>query len=562
MNITENEPNQKYITQLKDVEDNLIDLLPTQLNLQAFPKPQPTPFFMSMDGIPIQEQITWIIPAIQVPGLAEKPETKSIGVGGGSYSLHLRNVLKSSGIYALSSVATPLVALVLAPFLTRNLSHTDYGSLAVINTAIALLAGITQLGLWTAFLRSYTYDYESRIDRLGVVSTVVVLLLLASVPTTLVIMLIAPWIGSLLLSSPHYSNYIGMAALVVLLQNLAVPGLAWMRAENRAVLFALISTVNLLINLITTIILVGVLHMGVVGSLIGTGCGYGFVVACTLPFIVLRAGVRVRADIAYGLLTFGLPNVSSYISLWMLQLADRFLLAHLRSLSETAIYTVAYSLGGVMSVLVLSPFSMAWTAAQFIVAKRDDAKDIFQLVFRWFSIVLFFAAYALSLVGVFVLNAFFPQSYHVASSIIPIITLSTLFYGVYNFLTLGISIRKKTWLSIVFTAVAALVNIGLNIFFIPLYGSMGAAIATLLAYMLLALLTYIVNQRIYPVPFEIGIFSIALCIGTALYLGSTFLAQAQTTSVAWGIHISALCLYGCGLALLGKLWGRSPKNKY
>src|SRR6266705_2057934 len=57
------------------------------------------------------------------------------------------NLVKRSGAYALGSIASPMVSLVLAPFLTHSLSHADYGVLAVINTLIALAAGITQLGL-------------------------------------------------------------------------------------------------------------------------------------------------------------------------------------------------------------------------------------------------------------------------------------------------------------------------------------------------------------------------------------------------------------------------------
>ena len=554
MNRIESEKNQRHDSRSQQGEKDVFDQFVTQPRLRAFSAPPPTPTFLLMDGVAFEEQATWIIPVIQAP--TQKPiklETASLGVGG--YSSQLRSVLKSSGIYALASLATPIVALVLAPFLTRTLSHADYGSLALINTAIALLAGITQLGLWTACLRSYTYDYDTMRDRLDVLSTVVVLLVLVSVPIMLLIVIGAPWEASLLLKNSLQGNYISAAVLVVLLQNLAVPGLAWMRAENRAIAFAVLSISNLLLDFVITVVLVGFLHMGVVGSLLGTACGYAVVVICTLPLILLRAGVRIRVDIARGLLSFGLPSVSSYIALWMLQLVDRFLLAQLRSLSETAIYTVAYSLGGILSVLVLSPFSMAWSVAQFTVAKRDDASTIFRLVFRWYSIVLFFAAYALSLAAIFVLNTFFPLAYHVATPIIPIITLATLFYGIYNFLTLGMSIRRKNWFSVIFTTIAALVNIGLNLLFIPLYGSMGAAVATLLAYTLLACCMYVFNQRIYPVSFEITLFGVALGLGILFYLGSSFLAQEQKVSeVGWTIQFFSLFLYGICLLCLGKFW--------
>src|SRR5439155_19774136 len=117
------------------------------------------------------------------------------------YASQIRNLVKKSGIYALASMASPLISLVLAPFLTHHLSLPDYGALAVLNTAIALLAGVTQLGLGSAFFRSYNYDYESQRDRLGVISTVVILLSLISIPTSITVMIAAPWLTTLLLNS-------------------------------------------------------------------------------------------------------------------------------------------------------------------------------------------------------------------------------------------------------------------------------------------------------------------------------------------------------------------------
>src|SRR5689334_12141296 len=60
-------------------------------------------------------------------------ETQNLhGVG---YIAHIRRLIKNLGIYTLSQLAAPLATLILAPFLTRNLSHADYGALAVLNTA-------------------------------------------------------------------------------------------------------------------------------------------------------------------------------------------------------------------------------------------------------------------------------------------------------------------------------------------------------------------------------------------------------------------------------------------
>src|SRR5207244_4189503 len=148
---------------------------------------------------------------------------------------------------------------------------------------IALVTGVTQFGLGSSFFRAYNYDYESEHDRLGVISTVVVLLSLISIPVTIAALLTAPWLSQLLFQRSAFSDPVRLCALAILMQNLAVPGFAWLRAENHTISFSTLSIVNLLFNLGATIILVGVLHMGISGSLIATGGGYAVIVTCMLP---------------------------------------------------------------------------------------------------------------------------------------------------------------------------------------------------------------------------------------------------------------------------------------
>jgi O-antigen/teichoic acid export membrane protein len=504
---------------------------------------------VGVNGLPIDQLDTWIIPAVRYAREAPVSETKNAEVQG--YVSLIRDLVKSSIIYALSSAALPLVALVLTPFLAHSLSRTEYGALALLTTVIALASGVTQFGLSSSFFRAYNYDYESQLDRMRVISTVVVLLIILSIPVTIAAALMAPWLSQLLFGNSAFSSAIRLCALAVLMQNLAVPGFAWLRAERHAAGFSALSIANLIFNLGATLIFVGVLRMGIDGALLATGGGYAVVVACTLPVLILRAGLNLRRDIAWNVLSFGLPNVVNMMSIWVLQLSDRALLAHFGSLAQTASYSVAYSLGGVLGVVVLAPFQLAWPAIMFTIAKRADAARLFQLIFRWYSIVLLFTAYGLTLVGTFLLDVLFPPAYQSAAPIIPIIALSIMFYGAGNILGVGFGIKRKVWSAITFTTLAALVNVGLNLILIPLYGSMGAALSTLIAYAALALIRYIVNRRIYPVPFEMGIFLIATLAGTAIYIGSSLLSRPQGTYLAWGISLAALVVYGGCLASLG-----------
>ncbi|GCE20957.1 lipopolysaccharide biosynthesis protein [Dictyobacter kobayashii] len=389
------------------------------------------------------------------------------------YLLQLRSLLKSSGIYALASLASPLIALVMSPFLTHTLSHDDYGALAVLTTVIALAAGISQLGMGSAFFRTYSYDYESPQDKLKVLSTTVTILLLTALPLTILMFLCAPWLSQLLFETTLYADPIRYAAVVILLQNMSIPGYSWLRAENKALAYSILSIAYLLLNLLATVILVGPLHAGISGALLASGLGYALVVLLTIPVIIFRSGLLLYPRMAGNLLSFGLPLVSNFVSVWILQLSDRYLLSHFGSLSETASYSVAYTLGGVVSVVILSPFSLAWPTTMYSIAKKPAARETFQVIFHWFSIVLLLAAFGLSLLSTLLLTFFFPTAYHAAALVIPIISASLMFYGLYTIFNIGVSLKRKTWYAALFTCSAAILNVVLNLVLIPRYGAMG-----------------------------------------------------------------------------------------
>ena len=563
MNVFDKQPDRRGSTSPQLFEkdrSNLfpIDEFPTQVNIPA------VNIWGGEDSGAVDKMATWLLPAISLQYAADSiPPKSSPGIVASKDGLVglLLNLIKSSGVYAIASVTIPLVSLVIAPFLTHSLSPADYGILALLNTFIGLWAGLTQLGLASAFFRGYSYDYSSPRDKRGVLATSTTLLFLVSILTTIGAAVMAPFIANLLFGRSSLGNLVTLAAGVVLLQNLTIPGFSWLRAEGRALQYALLSIGSLLITLFATLVCVKILHLGIAGSLIASGGGYAAVAICTLPIIFLRAGIELRPDIACNLLGFGLPLVLNFFAYWVLQLVDRFLLSMYGSLIQVARYSVAYTLGSVLTVLVLAPFLLAWPTSMFAIARRKDAVQVFQQVFRWFSMFLLLAAFGLSLVGTIVLDLFFPVTYHSAAPIIPIIAMSNVFFGVYYMFMVGANIKRKTWLTAVFTTIAAVVNIALNLFLIPAYGAMGAAVATLLAYIVLAFSAYIVNQKIYPIPFEIGIFCIGLLLGSAFYMTGNFLAQAQEIYIAWGIYFAFFVLYGVCLACLGLLMMRSHKYK-
>lgn len=526
----------------------------TQTGLYALSAPF-SPSFANADTTLISDQQTWKLPVVSGPAKGHNRErpSETQKTGGENYRGLLRNLVKSSGIYAISSLTSPLVSLLLLPFVTHSLSHTDYGALAVLNTAIALVCSITTIGVDAVFARTYSLECKTRREQLDAISTLTLLLSLIMLPVLIVGVLFAPWLSTLLLNNGSYRTAIFVSVLLVPAQNLTIPGLIWLRVERRPLLYSITSIANCLIVAAATIILVGPLHMGIVGALVAVGLGNLMVAACTLPPILFRAGFHLRLTVVVSMLALGVPYAVNYVTTWVLQLSDRYLLGHLASLSAAASYSIAYTLGGAVALVITRPFSLVWWVYIYPISQRDDAPQVFKLIFRWYSFLLLFATLGLALIGESFLDILFPASYHGQSLTISIVALSTVFNSIFTVFNLGMNLRRKTWLASIALIFSALLNIGANLVLIPLYGAMGAALATLIAYIALALVSYLFNQRIYPVPFQINLFLVVLIMGIILYFVDYRLVQGRSDVIAWGIHITLLLLYGSTLAILGML---------
>ena len=143
---------------------------------------------------------------------------------------------------------------------------------------------------------------------------------------------------------------------------------------------------------------------------------------------------------------------------------------------------------------------------------------------RFYSKILLYSSYVL-MMGIIAVSLFSfelikvmakSNQYWEAYVIVPILCLSVFFVNLKDISTNGLFIVKRTKIlgSIVF--VASVLNLLLNIALIPLWGIVGAAIATLTAQLIYWLITYYYSQKEYPIPYEINKILIMLVVGGIL----------------------------------------------
>ena len=87
--------------------------------------------------------------------------------------------------------------------------------------------------------------------------------------------------------------------------------------------------------------------------------------------------------------------------------------------------------------------------------------------------------------------------------IVPILALGGVFLGIYYNLSIWYKLTNKNWYGAGITIAGAIITIVLNIIWIPKYSYMGSAWATFICYLFMMIVSYLLGQRHYPIPYPI-----------------------------------------------------------
>jgi O-antigen/teichoic acid export membrane protein len=128
--------------------------------------------------------------------------------------------------------------------------------------------------------------------------------------------------------------------------------------------------------------------------------------------------------------------------------------------------------------------------------------------------------------------------------IVPILLLGYLFNGVYYNLTVWFKITDRTYFATIITIIGALITIAGNYILIPIAGYMGSSLATLICYFSMTALCYILGQKYYPIPYNVGKSLAYIILTTALLYGINSIV-IENQIMATGFH---------GLVILGYLF--------
>ncbi len=434
----------------------------------------------------------------------------------------LSRLISESAIYGLGAAASQVVGIILIPIYARHLGATNYGVVAVLSTTISLTTVVTGLALSQAFFRTYLTEAETRGERRHVLGTTVTLRLLLSALAAVLVAAFSRPLGMALFGDPQTGDYLLLVAGIVFFDTTTVIPLSYLRAERRPLAYSLLSLTRAGLGSVLIILFVVFSGMEVRGVLLGSLYA-ALVTAAGGIAITLRAGLRLAWDtsLVRSMLTFSLPLVPAAAASWTLSFVDRFFLQALQGSHVVGVYAAGYTVGLVVNVLIVQPFTLMWGSAKWdIYRDESQAPEIFSRVTTAFAVAGSLAALGASALGTDVIRILLTPEFEAGRFVVPFSAFGAVLYAIYTLTGTGLNVAAKTgWVGATFVAAAAL-NIGLNVALIPPFGFMGAAYSTIAGYVFLATTTGILSGRFYPIPWELPQLAAALGIGFALAMAS------------------------------------------
>jgi O-antigen/teichoic acid export membrane protein len=396
----------------------------------------------------------------------------------------VRALLGGGSIYTLSLVVQVSSSLLTLPLVTRLLKPSEYGLVALAILITLLLGAVSSFGLQTVLTRMFfAPDGPSKCRQLIVSGT------LLSAATVAAAELASPlWIPAF----GHIAQPLALHIAVWTAVPSSLTGLsqAYLRAKERAVAFVVLALVSGMGGQILGIALLLIVPTANASIYLG-GVAGGWVVAGLIGLGLNRPwrdGLASRHTIREGL-RLGVPLVPHNVAWALLALGDRAIIQRIDGSGAVARYQVAYTTGALALTVVTSAAS-AWMPIVF--SAEDDQR-------RWrvhsetllaIQLVAALLASGLALVGPPLLRVATPSSYMEPrlASVVAIVALSafpwTIYAGGMQLLLWRERTRSLGWI----TPVAAILNIGLVVLLLPPLGLAGAALATLVAFGVLAFL--------------------------------------------------------------------------
>ena len=469
----------------------------------------------------------------------------------------LKRLAQDTVVYGLSSIVGRFLNWLLVPMYVRVLATPgEYGIVTNLYGWTALLLAILTFGMETTYFRFSNRKDEQEPMRVYANSLLFVVSL-SALFALLGFVFLQP-ISDFLGYASH-AEYVGMLIFIVAVDAVTSLPFARLRSEEKAMKFAGIKLANIALNILLNIFFLIVCPLiyqrapQLIEWFYDPGYGVGYILVSNVITSVANvlmlskefAGFSYRIDLdrMRRMLPYAFPILGISIAGILNQSVDKILFPFLfedkaEATMQLGIYGACFKIAVVM-VMFIQAYRYAIEPFIFKRSREADDRSSNAITTLYFTIFSLFIYLGVSFFLQDVLRYFVSPDYYAGLRVVPIIMAGEFLFGLYFNLSFWYKLNDETYWGTWFTIIGCVITIAIIIIFVPLYGYMACAWATVACNAVMLLLSYLIGRRRYPVPYPLRKMAGYIALAALLFVSGMYL---PIESVAWRLAWRTLLL--------------------
>jgi O-antigen/teichoic acid export membrane protein len=439
----------------------------------------------------------------------------------------IKKFLGQTAVYGLSTVFSRLFNFILTPLFTKVYVPGVYGIFTTLYSYASMINAVLAFGMESTYFR-YLNKHEDKKQEVYnnsflCISFIAVLFLITGFVFADTF---AAWINNGEKRQVlDYQQYIRFFVWLLFIDAICVIPFAKLRADNKAFKYSLIKFLNigcfvgfnLFFIYVVPLIIKG---QGPIGTWFGSWyrpgwIGYVFIsnlIASLVTFLLLLPEflqIRFRFDkeLFYKMLSYSWPILVANLSFIVNENLDKIVLSMLLPEKvadvQVGIYGAVCKIAVFLSIFITA-FRLGAEPFFFSQAKHANAKNTYAIILHYFVValsLLFVALIAnIELLKHFIQN----KAYWVGLPAVPYLLFGYVCLGIYMNLSIWYRLSDQTKYGLYISMAGAVITIVFNFILIPKYSYMGSAWVSMLAYSVMMVISYVLGQKYYPIPYKLN----------------------------------------------------------
>lgn len=467
-----------------------------------------------------------------------------------------RKLVRDFGAIFSSEVVLLVASFISFPIFARLLSKSDYGFMSLISMSLMLIATISSGGLNHSVLRLYS-SYKVQV-RSRFINTIRLSLLGLGLIST-ILYLAASWGVNLVGSLDSLGFKIVMySSPLILVRVMTKIELSFLRISDRVMLM---NFFNILIRYsgIGVSIWFVYKYNSLTALYLGT-CIAEFsvmLVVFGVVFVRLKNLTLVPAFdvlLAKEAFSYGIPLAITGLLSYVLTNTDRYVISYYFNTESVADYTVAVNFCNYPIEILRNVFLATFIPIIMNLWNMENSEEKTTIhltnyisIYCWLAFPIIFGLSSIDIEGIQLLAG---AKYTAVPLLTPLLAISFALNGMSFVYVSGLLYRKKSKIVLYINGITGISNLLLNLFLVPLMGIYGAALATLISYLLFICMSTFLSRRelTYILPIKDILLSFIGALLMMVFI--LFISQWLAVEYRLAIKIAAGCIFYIGFFLL------------